>query len=247
MPRSGSFCILPAALFAAALVCVAPVRAQAPNPIAVETRDLPPPAAEPAAPPAAPVEAAPSPPAASGTPAPAAAAPTAPRALTLIAPPPVDPSVPDQVTLVSKPSLVLKGASSWEEGYEKLRAAFRTLDGEAAKAGLAVVGRPVALFVETDEQGFRYEALLPVESLPSQRPQSLSPEVRLGATPEGRAFRFVHQASYEEIDSTYEAITAYLDLKGIDVKDTLIEEYVELGKDAGDGAIEINIYVQPRK
>ncbi len=258
MPRCGSLSLSCVALFAAALVLPGPASAQARSPIPVESRDLPPPAAEsppappqtaPAAPPAppaivlpAPVEPAPAPPQAATAP-PAAA----PRTLSLIAPPPVDPMVPDQVTMVSKPALVLKGESSWEEGYERLRTAFRILDAEAAKAGLPVTGRPVALFVDTDDQGFRYEALLPVESLPSQRPAALSPEVRLGATPEGRAVRFVHQAAYEEIDSTYEAITAYLDLKGIDVKDTLIEEYVELGADASDGAIEINIYVQPRK
>ncbi len=253
MPRCGSSSLSCVALFAAALALPGPAPAQSRNPIAVESRDLPPPAAEaapvppqaaPASPPAtpAPVQPAPAPPQAA-TAAPAAS----PRTLSLIAPPPADPSVPDQVTMVSKPALVLKGASSWEEGYERLRTAFRILDEEAAKAGLPVTGRPVALFVETDDQGFRYEALLPVENLPAQRPAALSPEVRLGATPEGRAVRFVHQAAYEEIDSTYEAITAYLDLKGIDVKDTLIEEYVELGTDASDGAIEINIYVQPRK
>ena len=115
------------------------------------------------------------------------------------------------------------------------------------RACLAVNGKPVTLFTETDDQGFRYEALLPVESLPAQRPVGMAPEVRLGATPEGRAIRFVHQAPYDDIDTTYEAITAYLDLKGIEVKDTLIEEYANLGKDASDPTLEVHIYVQPRK
>ncbi len=271
MSRSGpaSFPVV----LAAALALVVPAAAQVAAPVPVETKDLPappppaapapqapavpavpapdapppPPVAAPApvAPPAIPSPAAPAPPAASVVPAPAPAAPA--PASPFLVPPPADASVPDQVTLVSRPAVVLKGQSSWEEGYERLNAAFRKLEGEVRKAGLAVNGKPVTLFTETDDQGFRYEALLPVESLPPQRPAGLAPEVRLGATPEGRAIRFVHQAPYDDIDSTYEAITAYLDLKGIEVKDTLIEEYANFGKDASDPTLEVYIYVQPRK
>ncbi len=239
--------------------------AQSPPPVAVESRPLPPPADAPPAPAptAAPAPApAPAPsagPASTAPEAPAAAAPApaAPAPVQqaqpvappskFLAPPPADPSIPDEVVLVSKPAIILKGQSSWDDGYERLMGAFRKLDAEAKKAGLVVSGRPVTLFVDTDDQGFRYEALLPVETLPAQRPAGMPADIRLGGTPEGKAIRFVHQAAYDDIDSTYEAITAYLDLKGIEVKDTLIEEYVEFGKDAADGAIEINIYVQPRK
>ena len=44
--------------------------------------------------------------------------------------------------------------------------------------------------------------------------------------PDGKALRFVHKEPYDEIDSTYETITAYLDAKGITVKDAFVEEYV---------------------
>ncbi|NBS00771.1 MAG: AraC family transcriptional regulator, partial [Rhizobiales bacterium] len=43
------------------------------------------------------------------------------------------------------------------------------------------------------------------------------------------------------------AITAYLDVKGIEAKETLIEEYINLGQESGDAAIEAYIYVQPNK
>ena len=43
----------------------------------------------------------------------------------------------------------------------------------------------------------------------------LTPEIKFGKTPEGKAFRFVHKDAYEEIDGTYETITAYLDAKDI--------------------------------
>lgn len=244
-----------------ALTLVGSVGAQVPAPQPVETKELPAPPALPSPtvpavpspdvppPPAVAVPALVVPPAAPAPPTPPVAAPSqqAAPASPFLAPPPADASVPDQVTLASRPAIVLKGQSSWEEGYERLNTAFRKLDAEAKKVGLAVNGKPVTLFTETDDQGFRYEALLPVESLPSQRPAGMAPEVRLGGTPEGRTIRFVHQAPYDDIDSTYEAITAYLDLKGIEVKDTLIEEYANFGKDASDPALEVYIYVQPRK
>ena len=67
-----------------------------------------------------------------------------------------------------------------------------------------------------------------------------------GLTPAGPSLRFVHVAPYDDIDSTYETITAYLEAKSIVVKDAFLEEYVSELKDAGDPNLEINVYVQPR-
>ena len=106
-------------------------------------------------------------------------------------------------------------------------------------------GRPIAVFVETDDMGFRYEAMIPVEGVTSGR-SSLTPEIRFGHTPEGRAYQFVHKGPYENIDSTYETITAYPDAKGIIAKDVFIEEYVTDFTDSTDDNFEINIFVQPR-
>jgi effector-binding domain-containing protein len=230
-----------------------------PLPMPVETQPLPPPAVSqpaqaepsqpalaPSAPPATtpgvavPIPA-PAPAADVGKPAPAASG------LTTLAPPPADPMIPDQVEMTSRPALIAKGQSSWDDGYDKLKAAFRRLEAECAKDGIKVTGRPVTLFVETDDNGFRYEAVLPIDAVPAQRPSTLPNDMRFGATPEGKAVRFVYKGPYDDIDSTYEAITAYLDLKGIEAKDTLIEEYLNWGADSGDAELELQIYVQPKR
>ena len=44
----------------------------------------------------------------------------------------------------------------------------------------------------------------------------------------------MHKDAYEEIDGTYETITAYLDAKDIVARDAFIEEYVSEMKDATD-------------
>ena len=164
-----------------------------------------------------------------------------------LAPPPLDPGTPDEVMLASHPALIVRGQARWDDGYSALEQAFSKLREQSQRLGLKETGYPLTVFVETDDQGFKYEAELPVETLPAQRPADLPAEMRFGATPEGRAIRFVHRGAYDEIDSTYEAVSAYVDVKGFEVKDTLIEEYIEMGKDASDMAIEVHIFVQPTK
>ncbi len=153
----------------------------------------------------------------------------------------------DEVQLVSKPVLVLSGRSSWDDGFKSLTESFRVLREEAASANLPIAGRPLTLFVETDDNGFRFEAMLPVGSAPEgARKSEFGRGVKPGLTPAGPSLRFVHVAPYDDIDSTYETITAYLEAKSVVVKDAFLEEYVSDLKDAGDPNLEINVYVQPR-
>lgn len=158
---------------------------------------------------------------------------------------PGDPSDVDEVQLVAKPALTLSGQSSWDQGFQRLSESFKTLREEAAKAGLRVAGRPLTLFTETDDNGFRFEAMLPVERAPDAA-APLGNGVKAGTTPAGQALRFVHTAPYDEIDSTYETITAYLEAKNIVVKDAFLEEYVSDLTDPLDPNLEINVYVQPK-
>jgi effector-binding domain-containing protein len=170
--------------------------------------------------------------------APAAARPT-------LVPSSGDPLDVTEVTLPGKPAAILAGSSSWDESFGNLKSAVAKIEDELAKAGVRPTGRPLAVFVETDDMGFRYEAMVPVEAVPEGR-SSLTPEIRFGNTPEGSAYHFVHRGPYDEIDSTYETITAYLDSKGILAKEAFIEEYVTDLTESADENLEINIFVQPR-
>ena len=138
-----------------------------------------------------------------------------------------DPSDVDPVLLVARPVLVLAGSSSWDEGFKRLTESFRVLRQEAERVQLPIAGRPLTLFLQTDDNGFRYEAMLPVGQGPAgDRASSFGNGVRPGLTPAGPSLRFVHVAPYDDIDSTYETITAYLEAKSIVVKDAFLEEYV---------------------
>jgi effector-binding domain-containing protein len=178
-------------------------------------------------------------------PSPPAPPPAAAAARPTLVPDPGDPMNVDEVTLPGKPAVVLSGASTWDEGFANLKAAFWRIEEELKRAGTAPAGRPLTVFTDTDDLGFRYEAMIPIAEIPAGR-ATLTPEIRFGRTPEGKALRFVHKAPYEEIDSTYETITAYLDAKGLVVKDAFIEEYAGDLKESADPG-EINVFVQPKE
>jgi effector-binding domain-containing protein len=161
-------------------------------------------------------------------------------------PNPSDPTGVEEGVLVSKDTVVLVGISTWDEAYDNLKNAFAKIDGEMKKAGVAPAGRPLTIFVDTDDNGFKYEAMVPIAQAPEGRTE-LTPEVKFGRTPEGKSFRFVHKDAYDEIDGTYETITAYLDIKEIVAKDAFIEEYVSDFTDSQDTNFEVNIYVQPKE
>jgi len=180
-------------------------------------------------------------PAAPASPAPAQAADRA-----TLFPNPSDPTGVEEGVLVAKPTAVLSGTSTWDEAFTNLKNAFAKIEGELKKAGIAPTGRPLTIFVDTDDNGFKYEAMVPVAQVPEGKTE-LTPEIKFGKTPEGKSFRFVHKDAYDEIDGTYETITAYLDLKEIVAKDAFIEEYVSDFTDSQDTNFEVNIYVQPKE
>jgi effector-binding domain-containing protein len=245
--------------FLVALLALGPVSVLAQTPPApavappapVESAPVPPPAAAPA--PAAPAQTAPSsaqPQApATAQPAPAPVAPSAPAPVTAerstLFPNPGDPTNVEEGVLVSKPTVTIEGKSTWDDGFANLKAAFGKIEGELKKAGIAPTGRPLTIFLHTDDDGFRYQAMVPIAQVPDGKSE-LTPEIKFGRTPEGKSFRFVHEDAYDEIDGTYETITAYLDAKDIVSKDVFVEEYVTDLTESSDTNLKVNIYVQPK-
>ncbi len=211
-----------------------PAAAQTTSP-SIEAAPLTAPSAAPIAPK---VETAPTPDASSAKPV---------SSLTSLAPPVSEVTLPDSLELVAKPAILVRGKAQWETAYSELRAAFDRGQAAATKAGLVVTGYPITVFVETNDMSFTYDAILPIASAPPTPPADLGADIKIGTTPSGKAIRFAHLASYDEIDGAYEQITAYLDAKDIVVNDAFIEEYLAFGDNSGSPSTTINIFVQPKK
>jgi effector-binding domain-containing protein len=213
------------------------VPAIAPAPVILPAQASPSPPVQTLAPAAEPAAPAPAP-------APSVAPSTGTRAT--LAPNPGDPTNVEEVVLPAKPAAIVAGVSNWEQAFDNLKGVFAKIEAELARAGIEPTGKPVTVFVHTDDQGFRYEAMIPIAAAPEGKTE-LTPEIKFGKTPDGKAFRFVHKDAYEEIDGTYETITAYLDAKDIVARDAFLEEYVGEMKDPTDPDLEVNIYVQPKE
>ncbi len=164
-------------------------------------------------------------------------------------PSPAEPAKPqgeastgETVDLSARPFVFIEGKADRDQIYSAIIGSLGLVKRDMDRAGLKPAGRPLAVFVESDDTGFKYHAGFPLEAAPEGK-SALSDAVKIGQTPSGKAMRFEHLGSYADIDATYDAITAYLDEKGIDAQDSFIEEYMNDVKDADDPTLQVNIYV----
>ncbi len=146
------------------------------------------------------------------------------------------------VELAARPALTLKGEAPLDDAQKSIAEAVGKLNAAATKAGVKASGKPIAVFSETSEKSIRFEAMLPLEKAPDGK-SKFEGGVEVGATPAGKALKFEHRGPYEDIESTYEAITAFLDEKGLDTKDRFIEEYISDVADPEDEEGEVDIYI----
>ncbi len=166
-------------------------------------------------------------------------------ALPTLVPAPTEANDVDEVTLPAKPAAIVSGQTKWDEAVASLTESFKRIEAALAKAGVKPAGRPLAVFTKTEEDGFQYEAMIPIEAAPAGGAEVDG--VKFGATPSGKALRYRHTGTYEEIDGTYETLTAYLEVKEIDVQDRFVEEYVSDLKGGSDEKLDINIYALPKE
>ncbi|MGA2288063.1 GyrI-like domain-containing protein [Bradyrhizobium sp.] len=208
-------------LLPAAAIALGLGSALAQSPPATAPAATPAPAASPSATPA-------SPPAAAESPAPPAAA-------------PVQTADPfgEEITLAPKTVVIRKGTANWDAAFDALMDSFKTLSALLDKQGIKPTGNPMIVYTATDDTGFTYMAEIPVD----QDPKNLSKDMSMGKSPEGKALKFVHRGSYDNMDNTYEAITNHLDDKKLEAKDTFIEEYITDPLKTAEDRLVINVYV----
>lgn len=157
------------------------------------------------------------------------------------------PGVPSDATAVtldvaSKPVAFWSGNAEWADGFKSIMSAIAKVDAAIKTAGLTPAGRPFAVFLSTDETNFHFEAMVPIAGKPEGK-IDLTDGVQLGDSPSGKAIKFLHRGAYDDIDSTYDLITAFLDEKGLEAKNLFVEEYLTDTKEADDASLEADIYV----
>lgn len=223
--RGALLALVPAAIMA----CGSAALAQTPAP-------SPAPSASPV-PPAAPATPAP-PPAETKSP---ADTPAAAQSPTPPAPAPVQTADPfgEEFTLEPKKVVTLKGNANWDAAFDSLIESLKTLTAQLDKESVKPSGNPMIVYTSTDDTGFTYVAEIPVD----QDVKNLGKNMSMGNSPDGKALKFVHRGSYDNMDNTYEAITNHLDDKKLEAKDTFIEEYITDPLKTAEDKLVINVYV----
>ncbi|HEY2758824.1 MAG TPA: GyrI-like domain-containing protein [Pseudolabrys sp.] len=196
-----------------------------------------PPAAQPA--PAEPAPAAPAP--SQATPG-EQMPPASPQTGTMGTPSPLQPgdAFGQEVSLPERTIIYLKGHTNWDTAFDTLVDSFKSLNDYLDKQGIKADGLPMTIYTQTDDTGFQFEAAMPVAEAPKDPPKG---DIAVGKAPTGKALKFVHRGSYDAMDSTYEAITNYLDDKQLEAKDLFIEEYTTSPVTSNPDKLVINVFV----
>jgi effector-binding domain-containing protein len=141
------------------------------------------------------------------------------------APKALQPSDPfgEDVTLAAKPMVFAKGTATWDSAFDTLTGSFKAVLAALEKQGIKPAGPPMTIFTSMDDDGFEFAAGYPVAEEPKA---PLPPDVSIGKSPEGRAFRFTHRGSYDTIYATYDAITHFFEAKNLEAGDWFAERYV---------------------
>jgi effector-binding domain-containing protein len=146
----------------------------------------------------------------------------------------------EEVNLTAKTVVYFKGSGNWDSAFETIVDGFKSVNGFLDKAGIKADGLPMTIYTSTDDTGFQFQAAIPIADAPKDPPKG---DIAIGTTPAGRAFKFVHRGSYDSMDTTYEAITNFLDEKGIDAKELFVETYVTNPVTTPEDKLVVEIYV----
>jgi effector-binding domain-containing protein len=145
----------------------------------------------------------------------------------------------EEISLAPKTVVIVKGTANWDSAFETLMDSFKALTAFLDKQGIKPAGNAMIVYTSTDDTGFTYLAEVPVD----QEPKNLTKAMSMGKSPDGKALKFVHRGSYDNMDNTYEAITNHLDDKKLEAKDTFIEEYITDPLKTAEDKLVINVYV----
>ncbi len=204
------------------LLCGPMARAQAPAPAAPAPTETVPPS--PAPPPQGPSLSAP--------------APATPDAL----PPRAEAGGGEMKEIIARPALRLRSQSPWDEAHPAIRKAIDRLEAESRRLGLAREGNPMAHFIDSDDLGFTFEALVPLSMAPAPG-TTFSEGIDAAGSPDGRSVVFPYEGANDEIDNAYEALTAWLDDKGLVSTGRYLEEYEVLPERGDDPGMKARIII----
>ena len=152
---------------------------------------------------------------------------------------PIDP-FGQEVTLTEKIIVYASGTAEWDTAYGTLLDAFKATQAFLDQKGITPSGPAMTIYTAMDDMTFNFQAAIPVaHSTTGPLPDRIS----TGISPAGKALKFVHRGSFEEITMTYDEISHYVEEKQISSKELLVEEYVSDFLTTPADKLVVNIFV----
>jgi len=146
----------------------------------------------------------------------------------------------EEVAMKETTIVYFAGSGMWDSTFETIVDAFKSVYGAMAKLGVKPNGPPMTIYTATDDTGFQFQAAVPVAQAPAVPSGG---GIKVGKSPAGTALKFVHRGSYDAMDTTYDAITNYLDAKGLDAQDLFVERYLKDPVTTPEDDLVIEVYV----
>ncbi len=100
--------------------------------------------------------------------------------------PSADASNAEEVTLAARPMLYLQSNALWDDNFITLQDSFAALSKEMAALGLKAKDYPIASYLDTDDAGFTFQAMLVIDGAPPPGRTPSDPRMKFGETPAAR-------------------------------------------------------------
>jgi effector-binding domain-containing protein len=146
----------------------------------------------------------------------------------------------EEVTLPEQTIIYLAGSGKWDTAFETITDAFKTVNAYLQRQGIKPAGPPMTIYTSTNDTSFEFQAALPLAAAPKDPPTG---DLAVGKTATGRAYKFIHRGSYDDMDTTYDAITNFLDEKQLDAKGLFIEQYATDPLTTPQDKLVVEVYV----
>jgi effector-binding domain-containing protein len=146
----------------------------------------------------------------------------------------------EEVTLTGKTIVYFSGSGNWDNAFETIVDGFKTVVAFLQKQGIKPAGPPMTIYTATSDASFQFQAAVPVAEPPKDVPQG---DIAVGTSPAGKAYKFIHRGSYDSMDTTYDAITNFLDEKRLDANSLFIEQYVTDPVTTPEDNLVVEVYV----
>ena len=123
---------------------------------------------------------------------------------------------------------------------DALASAYRELSAFMAENDIEMNGQPMAITRAWDEQGYQFDAAIPV----LMKPIELSGRVLAGQSPSGPSVRVVHRGAYDLMAPSYRKLAAYMAAHDLPEGSVSWEHYISDPGETAENELVTHIYFQ---